>query len=97
MAQVIRSPQAEEDLAEIWIFVAENNLEAADRLLDRINEKARSLLQFPEMGRDRSDLAPSLRSIPEGNYMIFYRIAGDDIEIVRVLHGARDIERIFSG
>lgn len=96
MSQVIRSPEAEDDLAEIWLYVAEDNIEMADRLLDRLNQKAQSLLSFPEMGRERAELAPSLRSISEASYLIFYRIAGRDIEIVRVLHGARDLVRIFS-
>ena len=95
MAQVFKSPEAKEDLAEIWLYVALDNLEAADRLLDMIDDKAKSLLAHPEMGRKREDLAKSLRCLNAGNYIIFYRISGTDIEIVRVLHGARDIETIF--
>lgn len=95
MGQVIRSSEAETDLLEIWQYIATENLEAADHLLLLFNEKAQVLLKHPEMGRRREELAPAIRSIPFGNYMVFYRLKGDDVEIVRVLHGARDIAAIF--
>jgi len=43
----------------------------------------------------REDLAPSLRSFPVGNYLIFYRPITDGVEVVRMLHGARELRRIF--
>ena len=50
---------------------------------------------MPEVGRQRPDLAPNLRSLPAGNYVIFYRPIPDGIQLIRVLHGARDIPAIF--
>jgi toxin ParE1/3/4 len=47
------------------------------------------------MGRERKDLAPGLRSFPVTKYLIFYYCTEDIIEIVRVIHGARDIEAFF--
>lgn len=96
MGQVFRSPETHADLLEIWQYIATDNLDAADQVLSTVNEKAQSLLDHPEMGRRREELAPSLRSIPIGSYLIFYRVSGDDIEIVRVLHAARDIEAIWT-
>jgi toxin ParE1/3/4 len=96
VAQVFNSPEADEDLAEIWLYIALDNVDAADRVLDSIQQKAKALLKHPELGRKREDLAPSLRSLVVGNYQLFYQISGKDIEIVRVLHGSRGIERIFS-
>jgi len=46
---------------------------------------------MPEMGRRREELAMHLRSFPVGRYIIFYRSMQEGIEIVRVLHGARDL------
>jgi len=46
-------------------------------------------------GRSRFDLSPELRGFPVGNYLVFYRPASDGIEIIRVLHGARDIPELF--
>jgi toxin ParE1/3/4 len=48
-------------------------------------------------GRRREELAPGILSFPFGRYTIFYRASQDAIEIVRVLHGARDIQSIFEG
>jgi toxin ParE1/3/4 len=47
--------------------------------------------------RGAEELAPGIRSFPFGPYIIFYRVVTGAIEIVRVLHGARDIENIFEG
>lgn len=50
---------------------------------------------MPESGRKRPDLAPDLRSLPVGNQVIFYRPIPDGIQVIRVLHGARDIPAVF--
>ena len=47
------------------------------------------------LGRSREDLAPGLRSLPLGRYVIFYQVISDAIAIVRVLHGARDLGPLF--
>src|SRR4051812_43635246 len=94
--KVINSPEAELDLLEIWLFIAEHDITAADRFLSNMEARTQVLLLHPEMGRQREELLPTLRSIPEGRYIVFYRIAGTNIEIVRVLHGSRDIENMFS-
>jgi toxin ParE1/3/4 len=48
------------------------------------------------MGRRRDELAPGLRSFPAGRYVIFYLPLTDGVDIVRVLHGSRDIETVFA-
>jgi toxin ParE1/3/4 len=47
------------------------------------------------MGREREELSARLRSFAVGNYVIFYRPAKDGIEVVRILHGARDFPPLF--
>jgi toxin ParE1/3/4 len=95
MPRIVRSPESDEDLFEIAAYIARDNLAAALRLIDKLDVKLRLLSEFPGLGRARDDLAPSLRSFPVGNYIIFYRPLPDGIEVVRVLHGARDLRRIF--
>ena len=95
MAQVLRTRQAHIDLLEIWTHMADSNPRAADRLLENIGRTCETLAEFPRMGRSRPELAPELRSIPVGDYVIFYRPVDDTVEIVRILYGARDIESIF--
>ena len=96
MPRVLRKPLARADLLEIWNYVADDSPANADRLLDIINKQCQTLARFPKMGRARNELGASLRSFPVGNYVIFYRELSKGIEIIRVLHGARDIEGIIS-
>jgi toxin ParE1/3/4 len=53
------------------------------------------LVSNPGMGRKRDSLALNLRSFPVGNYLIFYRPINQGIEVIRILHGARDILSLF--
>jgi toxin ParE1/3/4 len=95
MPQILKRPQAETDLDEIWWYIAQDNPDHADRFLDKIEERCQALAQFPLMGTSREELMPALRSHVVGNYLIFYLPIEDGIEIVRVLPGMRDIDAIF--
>ena len=95
MAQVRRTKTARRDLLQIWQYIAQDNSAAADQLLARIEERSRQLASHPRAGTPRDDLAPGLRSYAVGRYLVFYNTIADGIEIVRVLHGARDIERLW--
>lgn len=89
------TPLAEADLMEVWRYFAQGGESRADKVLDGILKQCRQLAQFPLMGRTRESLAANLRSFPVKSYVIFYRPVNDTVEIVRILHGARDIESIF--
>ena len=93
--RVQRTDQAEQDLIGIWSYISDDNSYAADRLLDEIDEICDTLADAPHAGRLREDLAPGLRSLPVGNYVILYRPHGDGIIVIRVLHGARDLPGMF--
>ena len=95
MGTIRRTSKAHWDLVDIATEVGGVNLGAADRLLDMIEQKCRLLAQFPEMGRKREELASGLRSFPVGNYVIFYRPSPEGIQMIRVLHGARDLPPLF--
>lgn len=87
---------AENDLTEAWLFIAQDNPEAADRFIDRIYDTChKTLSRLPESGRARPELAESLRSFPVGNYVVFYRPVEKGIEVVRVLSGHRDLPSLF--
>ena len=92
---VVRTRLANEDLLDIWRYIAQNNIEAADRLLDKINTKCQLLADSPRAGVRRDDLAPGLLCLLEGKYLIFYRIIDETVEILRILHGARNLKAIF--
>ena len=95
MARVLRTPEARRDLVEIAAYIEGENPAAADRLLDQIEEKLRLLGEFPEMGAPREELRARLRSFPIGKYLIFYFPIADGIEVIRVVHGGRNLRRIF--
>ena len=80
---------------DIWVFVAQDNAEAADHLVDQIHEKCQLLAAAPKAGRQRPELDPSIRSFAVGSYVIFYREGDNGIEVARVLHGRRDIPPLF--
>jgi toxin ParE1/3/4 len=88
-------PLAEADLLDIWDFIAEDSEAKADRFLDLLIHKLQQIAQMPGMGRRREELAPGLRSFPVRNYSLFYQITEDGIDVVRVIHGSRDIEALF--
>lgn len=89
------SREAEEDLLEIWRYVSEKSETAAVRLITEINARYETLLDHPQMGRSREELGPDYRSLVVGNYVLFYRLIEEGIEIARVLHGARDTLPLF--
>jgi toxin ParE1/3/4 len=95
MSRVTRDRAAQRDLDEIWDYIAQESVAAANRLIDMIVETCNRLALQSEMGRLRPELASNLRSFTVGNYVIFYRPTQDGIEVARMLHGARDIEALL--
>ncbi|MCF6210414.1 MAG: type II toxin-antitoxin system RelE/ParE family toxin [Gammaproteobacteria bacterium] len=95
MPMLIISPEAEQDLLDIWLYIAEDSSVNAGRFLDRLEGKALKLTEFTEIGIDRPELAADLKSFPVDRYVLYYRVNTGGIELVRVLHGSRDINRAF--
>jgi|SRR3954447_10244262 toxin ParE1/3/4 len=95
MPRLLKTPEARLDLIEIGAYIEADNPDAADRLLDLFEEKFRLLAEFPGMGRTRDELVPGLRSFPVGKYLIFYFPLADGIDVVRVVHGARNLRKIL--
>lgn len=78
-------------MTEILTYIAANNPIAAYKLYEKFSSLFSLLAKFPEIGRSRNELGPGIRSMPLGNYVIFFE-ARETLEIIRVLHGARDIQ-----
>ena len=95
MSRYRLSKQSRLDLDDIWLFIASDNLAAADRMIDELVGKFRTLASEPGIGPARDELAESLRSFPVGNYVIFYRPMPSGVEIARVLSGFRDLPVAF--
>lgn len=88
---------AEEDLKGIWAYIAEHNPGAANNLIKEIIRRFAILRDHPHMGREQDKLLVNLRSFVVKNYVIFYQPIEGGIEILRILHGSRNIESIFEG
>ena len=96
MAGVLLSSVAERDLADIWDYIARDNPDAADRLLCQIDTQARFYGVNPGLGTPYTELFRGLRSFAVGEYVGFYLPFAEGIRIVRILHRARDLPKVFA-
>jgi len=102
MARVIKRAAAKRDLTDHFVFLGENaSVEVARRFLHASNVSFQALAKMPELGVRRTFQNARFSSVRVWpirgfeRYLIFYRPVDDGVEILRVLHGARDIERLF--
>ncbi len=95
MGKLRRTKRANTDLISIWRYIALDNPEAATAQLSEIERKFRLLSFFPKIGRKREDIRKGLRLLPCDAYVILYRETAGSIEIVRVVHGARDLRKAY--
>jgi toxin ParE1/3/4 len=84
-------------LDDIWYYIAteSSSIEVAERMLDAINHQFALLSKHPLLGRSRDELRPGLRSITVGAYVVLYRIENEDVVILHVLQGRRDIRSVL--
>lgn len=95
MERVYFTQSAQTDLLEAWQFIAEENAAAADRVLEVIEYEIKVLSDQPLIGKARPELAEGIRSWPTSTpYVLFYLVDKQTITVVRILHHARDIQRI---
>jgi len=92
------APEAEAELDDIWYYMAKESgsIEIADRVIDSVTDRFRLLARFPQMGRRRDeDLGPGLRSFVAGEYIVIYRVADEDVLILHLIRGSRDLRALF--
>jgi len=87
--------QAANDLRYIENYIGEDNPKAAVQFVAKLTTRMQDLLHSPLSGRKRDELAPGLRSVTVGNYLIFYRQETDAIVVIHVLHGYQNLPEIF--
>jgi toxin ParE1/3/4 len=98
MPRLVIAPEAQCDLQAIRDYIAKDDRQAARRFVTRLRDMARMLAGAPAIGRARPEIGADIRSFVVNRYVLFYRpLTGTvGIELVRVLHGARDIDAVFS-
>ena len=95
MSQARLSRLAEADLDDIWLHIAAESVERADRVIVRLQRTCEMLAANPGAGPRRSEFGPGLRSFPVQKYLVFYRQAEDGIEVARIIGGFRDLDAIL--
>jgi len=96
MGIITKSVAFRRDYRDIWNYIDEQgNPDAGSALLKEFDEKLAVLSEHPYVGAARPDLRKRLRSIPVGNYMIFYKPILGGIQLVRVIDCSRDLAKIF--
>lgn len=95
MRRLVILPAARADLIEIGDFIAQDNPGRALSFLAEIEAKMQEASERPESFPGRDDVHAGLRSARHGRYLIFFHNTDDEVQIVRVLHGARDLPRMF--
>lgn len=97
MSRICRiTPRGSQDIEEIADYLAiQNSLASAETFLSGVNSALQRIAQFPQIGRKRDELYPDLRSLPYKQYLIFYRLLEDEIEIFRVVSGYQDLAALF--
>jgi toxin ParE1/3/4 len=103
VAEFILASGVEAELWAIWEHIADDNPDAATRVVEAAYAAFKTLAATPGLGRARKFRNPRLKGIRSwvlsdfDNYLIFYRPSSEGIEVLHVYHGARDIEALFGG
>lgn len=93
------TPDAEDDLFDIWCYIACDSVAAADRVEFAVHDACAFLAREPQSGSPRNHVTAlpvyfwTVRQYP--NYVVVYRPETQPLEIVRVLHGMRDLKRLL--
>jgi len=96
MKPFLLTPRAEQDLNEIWEYIAEESVAAANRVLTALEKTIGRLAKNPGIGHFREELADRRhRFFPVYSYLIIYRFETKPLQVIRVLHAARDVQTIL--
>lgn len=89
------SSLAEDDVRRIWERIAIENLSAADRIVDRFTGVFDQLANHPESGEELTHRTRSIRRVTVSPFVVYYRFAGGEVNIVRILHGSQQWEDVL--
>ena len=103
MKRIFIRPKASSDLDEQALFIAKDNVEAAYRLYKACEQTLNTLAKMPQMGQKYAtgnDQLKGVRFFPIADFrkhLIFYIPTKEKIEVVRILYGTRNVNRILQG
>ena len=87
---------ASRDLEEISDYFLEKSIDAGDRFVESFNQKCQHLARYPYIGKSYTQLRPGLRGLSLMGYIIFYQVVEDNVEILRVVSGYRNLPDVFA-
>ncbi len=93
---------ARESIIEYAVYISSNSPEAGSRFLNSVENTLKALLSMPEMAKEGDFHEQNLKGIRVfpvkdfPNHLIFYRVTEEGIEVVDVIHGSRDLEKILT-
>lgn len=93
MKNVRFSRKARRDLNSVYTYVAQDNVSAAETIVEKLYRICTLLSTNPKLGRPRPEPGAEIRYIPVSNLNVFYTLKRGDILNVRIIHGRRDIWR----
>lgn len=100
--QIFKRPQAERDIEECFVYIAEENLDAGVYFLVAVEDSLEQIAKFPLLGKKKEFQDKRFKNVRMWHvknyekYLIFYTIAENKIEVIRVLHGSRNIADLFN-
>jgi toxin ParE1/3/4 len=95
MIPVRFTPEARADLREIALRIADRNPVRALTYVDEIESRAHRIGEFPHAGPPRPQWGEDIRIAVHGKYLIVHRVRGETVQILRIVHGARDLDTLF--
>jgi len=94
MSQVVLSPKAKADLSDIWDYtLAEWDIDQAEKYVRELWTAMQDQALDASTSADISDVRKEYRKIRSGSHVIFFKLTGDGIDVVRILHQRMDFER----
>ncbi len=96
MKRLVFTPAARNDLMVIGSYIADDDPVRAESFVAELEATARQAAQRPRSFPARNDISPGLRSAVHGRYLLLFRELKDEVRIVRVVHGARDLQGMFN-
>lgn len=95
MATIFKTSRAQIDAVHIWVYIAKDNITAADNFIDQIEERLRQLAQNPLVAKAVPHIGNNIHQSIIGKYSIYYRPITEGIQVIRILHGARQPEDLM--
>jgi toxin ParE1/3/4 len=95
MSRIERTYRARVDAQQIWVYVAQRNYPAADRLVERFDAAIKQLADNPQMGEAVDHTLRGVRRFTVGSYVLLFEPLTDGVRVLRIVHSSRDLKALM--